>query len=213
MKALEVVTNIRKSERNCHAEIYFPKDDSNADKEFWSYFGGKPDNIKPAVSDEAEDPSNDLNFSCYKISNETGKLLCTEITERPLKRSHLDTNDTFILELPKQIYIWIGREANVEEKKNALIIGKSFMKAHNKPKGTRVTRIVENAEDSLFKSFFDGFYPIIDRPHGGSLGYDTSVTANQDMSKVANQKREAVKALLTKLGPQYSIHVYLCRDG
>jgi hypothetical protein len=52
------------------------------------------------------------------------------------------------------------------------------MKAHNKPKGTRVTRIVENAEDSLFKSFFDGFYPIIDRPHGGSLGYDTSVTAN-----------------------------------
>lgn len=98
----------------------------------------------------------------------------------------MDTNDTYILELPKQIYIWIGREANTEEKKNALIIGKSFLKAHNKPKGTRVTRIVEKAEDSLFKSFFDGFYPIIDRPHGGSLGYDTSVDGNQDMSKVAN---------------------------
>ena len=101
MKALEVVTNIRKSERNCHAEIYFPKDDASADKEFWGYFGGKPNKVKEAVSDDAEDPSNDLNFSCYKISNETGKLLCTEITERPLKRSHLDTNDTFILELPK----------------------------------------------------------------------------------------------------------------
>lgn len=104
--------------------------------------------------------------------------MVSEIKERPLKRTHLDTNDTFILELPKQIYIWIGREANVEEKKNALIIGKSFMKAHNKPPGTRVTRIVENAEDTLFKSFFDGFYPILHVEHGASLGYDTSVTAN-----------------------------------
>lgn len=77
MKALEVVTNIRKSERNCHAEIYFPKDDANADKDFWSYFGGKPDKIRPGVSDDAVDPANDLNFSCYKISNETGKLTCS----------------------------------------------------------------------------------------------------------------------------------------
>jgi hypothetical protein len=41
-----------------------------------------------------------------------------------------------------------------------LAIGKGFVKAHNKPKGTRVIRVVENAEDAFFKSFFNGFYPI-----------------------------------------------------
>ena len=78
----------------------------------------------------------------------------------------LDTKDVFILELHKHVYIWIGRGADTEEKKNALIIGKGFVKQHNKPKGTRVTRIVEKAEDVHFKSFFNGFYPILKVEHG-----------------------------------------------
>lgn len=64
--------------------------------------------------------------------------------------------------------IWIGKNANVEEKKNALVIGKGFVQKNNKPKGTRVTRIVENAEDSFFKSFFNGFYPILQKDHRGN---------------------------------------------
>lgn len=57
--------------------------------------------------------------------------------------------------------IWIGKKANTEEKKNALVIGKGFVTKNNKPKGTRVTRICEDTEDSYFKSFFNGFYPIL----------------------------------------------------
>jgi hypothetical protein len=67
-------------------------------------------------------------YKFFKISNETGKLTTQEITKRPLTKDMLDTNDVFILEFNKHIYIWIGKEANVEEKKNALIIGKGFMK-------------------------------------------------------------------------------------
>jgi len=210
MKGLEVATNMRKSERHAQADIYFPREDEKIDAEFWGHLGGKPDKINPPTPDADAEAGSDeeLNYKFYKISNETGKLLCTEVTERPLKKEHLDTNDTFILELSKHVYIWIGRGANVEEKKNALIIGKSFLKAHNKPKGTRVTRVVEKAEDVHFKSFFDGFYPILKVEHGASLGFDTSVTANQDMDKVANKKREAVDKLLTKLG-KYSVKVYL----
>lgn len=92
-----------------------------------------------------------MNYSFYKISNETGKLQTTEIKDRPLKVDMLDTNDTFVLELNRHIYIWIGRGANDDEKKNALAIGKGFVKCHNKPKGTKVTRIVEKAEDTFFK--------------------------------------------------------------
>lgn len=129
-----------------------------------------------------------------------------------MKREHLDTTDVFILELDKQVSIWIGKKADPEEKKNALIIGKSFVKAHNKPKGTRVTRIVENAEDTHFKSFFNGFYPILKQEHGHQLGYDESITQNQDFDKLANKKREMCDKLITKLGDSYKVKVYQIGD-
>jgi len=180
MKGLEVCTNMRKSERHCKAEIYFPKESAEVDAEFWGHLGGKPDTINPPTDDSGAEAGTDedAKYALFKISNETGKIQCTEITERPLQRDHLDTNDTFILELDKHVYIWIGKKANAEEKKNALIIGKQFVKSHNKPKGTRVSRIVENAEDVHFKSFFNGFYPILKVEHGGSMGFDTSITQN-----------------------------------
>lgn len=92
-----------------------------------------------------------------------------------------------------------------------MAIGKGFVKAHNKPKGTRVIRVVENAEDAFFKSFFNGFYPIAKSDHGGNKGL-ANTSANQDISAVTNKKREVVKQLLNKLG-NYTVKVYLCKDG
>ena len=213
MKALEVATNMRKSERHAQAEIYFPKESAEVDKEFWDHLGGKPAQIAPAIPDDDDaEGEGDQMYKLYKISNETGKLTTQEIAERPLTREMLDTKDVFILELNKMIYIWIGKEADVEEKKNSLIIGKGFVKQHNKPKGTRVSRVVENAEDVHFKSFFNGFYPILKVEHGGSLGYDTSITANQDMDKFAKAERKMVENLMTQLG-DYTVKVYLNLDG
>ena len=40
-----------------------------------------------------------------------------EIEKRPLKQDMLDTNDVFIVELQKQIYVWVGKNAEFEEKK------------------------------------------------------------------------------------------------
>jgi len=89
------------------------------------------------------------------------------------------------------------------------VIGKSFVQKHNKPKGTRVTRIVENAEDVHFKSFFNGFYPILMTDHGEIGSKD--VTANQDMEKVANKKHEATAKIMTQIGNRQYVKVYLCK--
>lgn len=124
----------------------------------------------------------------------------------------LETTGTYILELKKQISIWIGHEADPDDKKNALLVGKGFLKSKNKPKGTRVIRIVENAEDVHFKSFFNNFYPIIQRKGGDSAGLDMSVEEKQCMETLAKQGREAVEKLFNKLG-QYTVKVYLCKDG
>ena len=103
MKGLEITTNLRKTERHCHAEIYFPKENAAADAEFWDALGGKPAVVNPATDDSAAEAGNDPNmtYSLFKVSNDTGQIKCTEITERPLQRTHLDTNDCFILELDR----------------------------------------------------------------------------------------------------------------
>ena len=55
MKALEYATNLRKSERHCHSEMAFPKEDETIDSEFWECLGGKPATINPPSSDARED--------------------------------------------------------------------------------------------------------------------------------------------------------------
>ena len=199
-KALEFCNNLRKFERHCKADIVYPREEKAVNDAFWAELGGEPATINAAVPDDEPDENDpDMTYSFFKISDETGKIQATEIKDRPLTVEMLDTNDCFVLELNKQVIIWVGRAAKDSEKKNALAIGKGFVKAHNKPKGTRVLRIVEKAEDAYFKSFFNGFYPIATNDFGGNKGL-ANTEANQDISKVANKKREATKQLLNKLG-------------
>ena len=132
MKGMEVIFNIRNAERGAHPEIFYPREgDAKLDGEFWVQLGGKPSKINPAVPDEGiqEGSTNeaDLRYNLFKVSNETGSLQLTEVTERPLKKEHLDTNDTFILELPNKIYVWVGKKSNLEEKKNGMKYAKDFI--------------------------------------------------------------------------------------
>lgn len=53
MKALEVATNMRKSERHAQADVIFPKESEDIDKEFWDHLGGKPAVINAATPDDA----------------------------------------------------------------------------------------------------------------------------------------------------------------
>ncbi len=78
-KGLEISQNLKNEDKKGKAHIYFPKEDAEADEEFWKHLGGKPDKINPPVPDDIEVyNSNDSKFyELYHISNETGKLLCT----------------------------------------------------------------------------------------------------------------------------------------
>jgi len=71
-----------------------------------------------------------------------------------------------------RIVCWIGKGADVDEKKNALLIGKGLLKTHKKPKGTVVMRTCEGTEFAFFKSFFEGFYPIVRHTKGEELNDD-----------------------------------------
>lgn len=147
---------MRTFERHCASDVVKCADNQDYEDEFWGLFGGKPASIKEAIPDDVEPDSADMQYKFWEVKLTGSKVALNEIQERPLKKEMLNTTNVYILELNREVHIWIGREADLEEKKNALFIGKGFVQQHNKPKGTRVYRIVENTEKAYFKSFFVG---------------------------------------------------------
>lgn len=213
VKAMEVLFNIKNGERGGHPLHYYPKEDEKADLEFWAELGGKPDQINPAIPDdgvqEGAGGDAETKYSLFRVSNASGTLELTETIERPLKKEHLDTNDCFILEMPSKIYVWIGKHANFEEKKNTMQMAKDFILQKNKDPKTRITRLPEFGEDVHFKSFFNGFYPCIKQDCGKYRQMDTATTATgvAEVEKLANQQKAAAKKLFDML-EDYQTTVY-----
>ena len=111
-------------------------------------------------------------------------MVSTEITERPLRRSHLNDGDSYILELYDTVYLWQGKDSSPKERYAGMKLAKDFVKNNNKPKGTRISRFSQGCEIEHFKSFFEGFYPHLKEDFGtGSLAAKTS--ADQDISALA----------------------------
>ena len=52
IKGMEILFNIKNSERANLAKHFYPREDPVAEKEFWEELGGKPDHINPAIPDE-----------------------------------------------------------------------------------------------------------------------------------------------------------------
>lgn len=164
VKGMEILFNIKNSERGGIPEHFYPREDANVDAEFWEILGGKPETINPAVPDEGVQEGalgGDTGYALFKVSDASGELQMTEITERPLMRHHLDTNDCYILDTPQCVFVWIGKGATYDEKKNSMFYARDYITQKGKPKNTKISRIPEKTEDSYFKSFFDGFYPAI----------------------------------------------------
>ena len=213
VKGMEILFNIKNAERGSLPTHYYPREDDKADAEFWAELGGKPEKINPAIPDEGVEGGasgeEQTKYALYRVSNASGTLETIEVTERPLRKDHLDTNDTFLLELHDKIYVWIGKGANLEEKKTGMLIAKDFIQKNGKPANTKISRLPEFGEDVHFKSFFNGFYPCIKQDFAKWKQLDSAATATtaSDVEKLANQQKSASKQLFDML-EDYQLNVY-----
>ena len=55
-----------------------------------------------------------------RVSDESGSLEMTLVTEGNITRDYLDPKDVFILDTGKAVFVWIGSGASPAEKKNAM---------------------------------------------------------------------------------------------
>ena len=68
----------------------------------------------------------------------------TEVaTGEDVKRELLDTNDVYLLDNNVEIFVWVGKGANAEERKQAMKVGTDYASQSSRPKNVKVLKVME----------------------------------------------------------------------
>ncbi|KAI7732273.1 hypothetical protein M8C21_004845 [Ambrosia artemisiifolia] len=74
-----------------------------------------------------------------------------------LTKSLLENNKCYLLDCGSEVFVWVGRVTQVEERKAAMQAAEEFITSQNRPKSTRVTRLIQGYETHTFKSNFESW--------------------------------------------------------
>ncbi|KAG8447551.1 hypothetical protein GDO86_014886 [Hymenochirus boettgeri] len=156
LKATTVAKDIRDNERHGRARVFVVEEGMEREKMI-EVLGEKPDLQEGPSDDLKADSSNRKLAKLYKVSNGSGPMSVSLVAdENPFFQAALNSDDCFILDHGSdgKIFIWKGKNANLEEKKAALKTATEFIAKMGYPKQTQVQILPENGETPLFKQFF-----------------------------------------------------------
>ncbi|KAM4604871.1 scinderin like b [Polymixia lowei] len=119
---------------------------------FWQALGGKKDyQTSKSLQNMIKPPRL---FGC---SNKTGRLIVEEVPG-DFTQSDLATDDVMLLDTWDQIFLWVGNEANAEERTGAPKIAKEYVDSD--PSGRRglpISTIKQGAEPPTFTGWFQAW--------------------------------------------------------
>uniref|UniRef100_A0AAY5KCW2 Gelsolin n=1 Tax=Esox lucius TaxID=8010 RepID=A0AAY5KCW2_ESOLU len=160
LKATQVAKGIRDNERSGRARVYVCNEGAEREKMI-EVLGDKPDLPEGSSDDFKADASNRKMAKLYKVSNASGDMAMSMVAaENPFSQSALESSDCFILDHGSdgKIFVWKGKEANMEERKAAMKAADEFIKKMGYPKHTQVQILPEMGETPLFKQFFKNWH-------------------------------------------------------
>jgi hypothetical protein len=132
-----------------------------------------------------------------RCSDESGAMETAEVAKGELRREMLLTEDVFLLDNEAEIFVWVGKGANADERKAGLSVGTDYAAANGRPPHTRVTKVMEGAEPPTFKLNFASWAaqpgPVADLGAGRfSVGSPNIATSprQRSSSEVASRRLE-----------------------
>ncbi|KAE8660280.1 Villin-4 [Hibiscus syriacus] len=154
-KALEVVQYIKDTYHDGKCEVAAIEDGKlMADAEtgeFWGFFGG----FAPLPRKTASDEDKPIEAHPAKLlSVEKGQAKPVEIDS--LTRELLDTNKCYVLDCGFEVFVWMGRNTSLDERKSASGAAEELIRGSDRPK-SQIIRIIEGFETVLFKSKFESW--------------------------------------------------------
>lgn len=74
-----------------------------------------------------------------------------------LTKSILENDKCYILDCGSEVFTWVGRHTQLEERKSTIQTAEEYLANQNRPKSTRIIRIIQGYETHSFKSNFDSW--------------------------------------------------------
>ncbi|XP_058096931.1 villin-2-like [Magnolia sinica] len=107
----------------------------------------------------------------YSIADGEVKM----VAEGPLTKAALENNKCYLLDCGAEVFFWVGRVTQVEERKAASQAAEEFIASQNQPKSIRITQVIQGHETRLFRSNFGSWH----------MGSGTSGAEDRRRGKVA----------------------------
>ncbi|XP_060887105.1 capping protein (actin filament), gelsolin-like b [Labrus mixtus] len=154
-KVREIASLIRDTDRHGKARIV-DTSEGEEPEEMLKVLGKMPELAESTEEDTKADASNSA--SLFKVSNATGSMTTTKVSEKsPFDKELLVRDDCFILDngANGKVFVWKGNGANAEEKQVALQMADNFIDQmqYNRMK-TQVEILPQGKETIIFKQFF-----------------------------------------------------------
>ncbi|XVF56156.1 hypothetical protein PTKIN_Ptkin06aG0094500 [Pterospermum kingtungense] len=166
-KALEVIQFLKEKYHDGTCNVAIVDDgklDTESDSgEFWVLFGGFAPIGKKITSEDDVIPETTA-AKLYSITDSEVKLV-----EGDLSKGLLENNKCYLLDCGAEVFVWVGRATQVEDRKAASQVAENFIAGENRPKTTRITRLIQGYETNSFKSNFDS-WPAGSTAPGGEEG-------------------------------------------
>ncbi|KAK4709838.1 hypothetical protein R3W88_004351 [Solanum pinnatisectum] len=154
-KALEVVQYIKDTYHDGKCDVAAIEDGKlMADAEtgeFWGFFGGFAPLPRKTTRDEAKNIDT-VPTRLYRVQK--GQAEPVEIES--LTRELLDTNGCYIVDCGIEVFVWMGRNTSLDERKTASGAADELLLGLDRPK-CHVVRVIEGFETVMFRSKFDSW--------------------------------------------------------
>lgn len=163
-------------------------DDQKEADDFWKFFGEKPKELT-----DDEEKKQELTMKMLRVSDDAvgvadGKVDVDLICDGFLDADKLHSGDVFIIDTGLSIYIWIGKEANKAEKREAMPHACAYVSESGRnPMDIPMCRIAEGKEPAhfskLMKSGKKGWDADMIGDENGFVGRKSSVAVLRDWNE------------------------------
>ncbi|XP_068102153.1 villin-1 [Hyperolius riggenbachi] len=161
LRGMNLAKDIRDRERGGRCQVFVVEgDDEEATPKLMEVLThtqvlGEKKTIKAATPDEVVDNIAKGAIKLYQVSDNNGNLMVQEVATKPLTQDLLNHDDCYILDQAGiKVFVWKGKNASQEERKQAMPRALSYIKAKNYPGSTNVEVENDGSESAVFKQLF-----------------------------------------------------------
>jgi len=134
----------------------------DGDKTFWPVFwealGGEGPISDASGSDVEATKEAEVTKKLFQLREEAdGSITFTLVAQGHFNKSHLDSNDVFILDQGQEVFVWVGKGSSPKERKWGIQYAQNYLVQYNRPRTLPISRILEGGENEVFETSFQIF--------------------------------------------------------